>query len=147
MLFAKRLVIVSNNYYLDTSIWRDYFEDRKDNLRPLGEFAFRFLKECQKRKDIVFVSDIVKKELLKYFSIELVNEIFSSFKDIIVEIMHAEVHVSEAYSFWIRSNKKYPSSDILHSIIARDNKTLLVSRDKHFQEIGIVECKLPEEIY
>jgi len=138
---------VSNNYYLDTSIWRDYFEDRKDNLRPLGEFAFRFLKECQKRKDIVFVSDIVKKELLKYFSIELVNEIFSSFKDIIVEIMHAEVHVSEAYSFWIRSNKKYPSSDILHSIIARDNKTLLVSRDKHFQEIGIVECKLPEEIY
>jgi len=147
LLFAKRLVIVSNNYYLDTSIWRDYFEDRKDNLRPLGEFAFRFLKECQKRKDIVFVSDIVKKELLKYFSIELVNEIFSSFKDIIVEIMHAEVHVSEAYSFWIRSNKKYPSSDILHSIIARDNKTLLVSRDKHFQEIGIVECKLPEEIY
>lgn len=138
---------MSNNYYLDTSIWRDYFEDRKDNLRPLGEFAFRFLKECQKRKDIVFVSDIVKKELLKYFSIELVNEIFSSFKDIIVEIMHAEVHVSEAYSFWIRSNKKYPSSDILHSIIARDNKTLLVSRDKHFQEIGIVECKLPEEIY
>ncbi|PIU21260.1 MAG: hypothetical protein COT15_03235 [Candidatus Diapherotrites archaeon CG08_land_8_20_14_0_20_34_12] len=113
----------------------------------MGEFAFRFLKECQKRKDIVFVSDIVKKELLKYFSIELVNEIFSSFKDIIVEIMHAEVHVSEAYSFWIRSNKKYPSSDILHSIIARDNKTLLVSRDKHFQEIGIVECKLPEEIY
>ena len=26
-------------YYLDTSIWRDYYENRSDKFRPWGEWA------------------------------------------------------------------------------------------------------------
>ena len=31
-------------YYLDTCIWRDYFENRSDKFRPLGDWAFSLIK-------------------------------------------------------------------------------------------------------
>ena len=67
-------------FYLDTAIWRDYFEDRKDGLRPLGEFAFQFLKECRERGIEILVSDTVVFELEARLSKERVKEIFSSFR-------------------------------------------------------------------
>lgn len=137
---------MARRFYLDTAIWRDYFEDRGDGIRPLGEFAFQFLKRCQQRKQFVLVSQIVENELLTHYSKEKVEQVFSSFSDIIVRVDHSKQQVSEALSFWVKANKKFPFSDILHSIIARDNNALLISRDWHFTEIKIAECAMPEEI-
>ncbi|MFH1588310.1 MAG: hypothetical protein ABIA76_03175 [Candidatus Diapherotrites archaeon] len=134
-------------FYLDTSIWRDYFEDRKDNLRPLGEFAFQFLKKCEKKKYFVIVSSAVKKELLDYYSLEKMNQVFSSFKSTIIEVDYSKKQAEEAFNFWVNSNKKFPFYDVLHSIISRDNKAILIARDKHFNEIGIVMGCLPEEVF
>lgn len=133
-------------FYLDTSIWRDYFEDRKDNLRPLGEFAFQLLKKCQQRKWVVIVSPEVEKELLAYYSEEQVGLTFSSFKDIILKVSYSKQQVSEALFFWAKTGKEFPFSDVLHSVIARDNHAVLVCRDKHFWEIKLVDCVLPEEV-
>ena len=133
-------------FYLDTAIWRDYFEDRKDNIRPLGEFAFQFLKKCTERKWFVLVSSEIEKELLAHFSKEKVNEIFTGFQDIIIRVDYSKQQVSEALSFWVKTKKNFPFSDILHSIIARDNKAILVCRDKHFWAIGLADCILPEEV-
>jgi hypothetical protein len=133
-------------FYLDTAIWRDYFEDRKDSIRPLGEFAFQFLKKCQLRKWIVFVSPEIEKELLTYYSKERLGQVFLSFKDIIVKIDYSKQQVSEALSFWSKTNRKFPFSGILHSIIARDKAAILVCRDAHFWEIKLADCILPEEI-
>ena len=37
--------------------------------------------------------------------------------------------------------------DILHAVLARDNKAVLVTRDFHFETLqDIVEIKAPEEI-
>ncbi len=130
---------------MDTAIWRDYFEDRKDNLRPLGEFAFQFLKQCRKRNDFVIVSSAVRKELLDYYSHERTTLIFSNFKDIIIELDYSKEQSAEAFSFWVNGRKKFPFYDILHSIIARDNNSVLITRDRHFEEIGIAECSLPED--
>ena len=136
---------MAQKFYIDTSIWRDYFEDRKDNLRPLGEFAFQFLKKCLKEKDTVLVSREVSRELLEKYSKETVEDIFSSFKEIILKIDYSTGQASEAYFFWVKTNKKFPYADVLHSIIARDNKAILISRDRHFKEIGVIEPMLPEE--
>ena len=134
-------------FYVDTAIWRDYFEDRRDSINPLGEFASQFLKKCEKNRYSVIVSSAVKKELLDYYSQERVNQVFSSFKDIIAEVDYSKKQAEEAFNFWLSAKKKFPFYDILHSIIARDNKAVLVTRDRHFEEIGIVECVLPEEVY
>ena len=133
-------------FYLDTSVWRDYFEDRTDGTRPLGEFAFGFLLKCEKEKHTILVTKEVTKELLAYYSEEKVKEVFLRFNKMIVEIEYNKKQVSEARNFWLKTNKEFPFSDILHSIIARDNDSLLISRDKHFDEIDIVECLMPEEV-
>jgi len=133
-------------FYPDTSVWRDYFEDRKDSMRPLGEFAFRFLKGCVERKDILVVSNAVEKELLDYYTQEKINLVFSSFTETILRLEYSKKQSEEAFNFWKTTGKKYPLYDFLHSIIARDSKAILVTRDRHFEEIGIVECSLPEDI-
>lgn len=133
-------------FYLDTAIWRDYFEDRKDGIRPLGEFAFQLLKKCHQRKWIVLVSPEVEKELLAYYPRERVEQVFSSFKDIIVKVSYSKEQVSEALTFWVKTRKEFPFSDILHSVIARDNCATLVCRDRHFFEIKLADCVLPEEV-
>ena len=89
---------MKKNFYLNTSIWRDYFEDRNDGLKPIGEFAFQFLMKCVSRKNKIIVSNEVKNELMNYFSNEKVQEVFSSFKEIIVEVNYSEDQVKKAHS-------------------------------------------------
>ena len=137
---------MGRKFYLDTAIWRDYFEDRKDSMRPLGEFAFRFLKNCAERKDAVIVSNAVEKELLEYYTKEKVGQVFSSFVEIILMAEYSEKQAEEAFKFWVGSGKKFPYYDILHSVIARDSEATLVTRDRHFEEIGIAECAPPEDL-
>lgn len=43
--------------YLDTCIYLDYLMDRKDNLRPLGEFAFQLLKRTFECEFEIIISD------------------------------------------------------------------------------------------
>ena len=49
-------------YYFDTSIWRDYYENRSDGLRPLGDFAFELLKKIKALRDTVLYSELTIKE-------------------------------------------------------------------------------------
>ena len=132
-------------FYVDTSVWRDYFEDRVDNIRPLGEFAFQFLKKCRKRGATIIVSDIVIDELEKRMSKEQIEGLLSDFKEIIVIVNHTKEQIEEAFDFRRKSNYAFPLADILHSIIARDKSATVVTRDKHFEEIGLVKVNAPEE--
>ena len=46
ILFGK--ITMETLIYPDTNFYIDYFEDRRDNIRPLGEFAFSVLKRAFK---------------------------------------------------------------------------------------------------
>lgn len=139
---------MQRRFYLDTAIWRDYFEDRRDGIRPLGEFAFQFLKKCIESGAEILVSDAVIFELEARLSKERVKEIFSSFRSIIRKVAADVGQVSEARKEWQKRNKALPFKDALHAIIARDNNAVLVARDNHFFDMltSIVEVKKPEEI-
>ena len=133
-------------FYLDTCIWRDYFEDRKDALKPLGEFAFRFLKKCVKDKSKIIVSDLVVKELQKDYSLNQIELMFSEFKHLIIEVRHSKEQFMEAVNLFKQFNKKLPFYDILHSIVSRDETAILITRDSHFSEIDLCENRLPEQL-
>jgi predicted nucleic acid-binding protein len=139
---------MQRKFYLDTSIWRDYFEDRRDGIRPLGEFAFRFLKECEKKGIPIIVSDAVIIELEARISKERVKEIFSSFRGILRMVAANQAQISEAKKEWENRNKALPFKDVLHAIIARDNDAVLVARDNHFFDLlnSIAEVEKPEDI-
>ncbi|MBU0635678.1 hypothetical protein KKE06_01505, partial [Candidatus Micrarchaeota archaeon] len=137
---------MKKRFYLDTAIWRDFFEDRSDGLRPLGEFAFQFLKNCEKKGYKVLVSDSVVLELKVYFPEEKIKQIFSSFLGIIKNIKAAEEQISEARTEWQKREKRVPFKDVLHAVLARHHYAVLIARDNHFFDelSSIVEVEKPE---
>ncbi|MBI5884874.1 hypothetical protein HZB89_02130 [archaeon] len=138
---------MARKFYLDTSIWRDYFEDRKDNIRPLGKFAFQFLKNCGKAGCIVLYSDLVVQELKSDYSNERIAEVFSSFRHFLLEAPISNERISEARKI-ASSVEGTHLKDALHAILARDNCAVMVARDKHFDALThLVEVAKPEDIF
>jgi predicted nucleic acid-binding protein len=138
---------MSKKYYFDSSIWRDYFENRKDKFRPLGEWAFELIKQIIKEKGIILYSELVIDELRKDWSQEAVNSCFGAFRS--EELLVKAEITPEQYKEAVRlaREKKVPRGDALHAILARDNDAIMVARDKHFLELDdVANHKKPEEL-
>jgi len=132
-------------YYLDTSIYIDYYENRKDKFRPLGDWAHRLLALIEANDDVLLISAFVISELEKHFSEKEVKDILNNYKGVLYKIEFTEKQYKEARK--ICSDRKIPLGDALHAIIARDENAILVTRDKHFEKLSdIVECRRPEDI-
>lgn len=138
---------MEDKFYFDTSIWRDYYENRSDKFRPLGEWALKLINKIIEEGDIIFYSDFVVKELEITFSIVEIEKIFEIIKTSksLVKVEINKGQVKEASK--LAKERSVAFGDALHAILARDNKALLISRDKHFDELtDIVETKKPEEL-
>ena len=134
-------------YYFDTSIWRDYFENRSDRLRPLGEWAFELIRQIGEDKGIILYSQLVIDELRKGWSQEKIDKCFGMFRSegLLVKVEPTDLQKKE--SLFIAQKKKVPRADALHAIIARDEKAVMVARDHHFIDLDYVtEHKKPEEL-
>lgn len=140
------IFILVTKYYLDTCIWRDYFENRSDKFRPLGDWALELIKKIINEDDLIVYSDLIEEELL----VELTKENVECIKSIIpnkilIECNTTLEQLKEAKK--IGMNLKIPIKDALHAIIARDNNAIVVTRDKHFLDLqNIVKIKKPEEL-
>lgn len=64
-------------YYLDTCIWIDYFENRRDRFRPLGEWAIALIKYIITSGGVIICSDLIEQELERYYSKHIVQSRFS----------------------------------------------------------------------
>ncbi len=131
-------------YYLDTCIWRDYFENRSDRFRPLGEWAFQFLRKIIDDEDLIFYSNVVENELAEFYSAEKISEIFSIVpKELLIRVNASSEQLLRSH---ILSKKLgIPRNDVTHFILARDNHAVLVSRDAHLAVLGNL-VKKPEEL-
>lgn len=135
-------------YYLDTSIWRDYYENRSDRFRPLGEWAYRLMQIIsQNEEHVVFYSDLVVRELMIDFSESEIKEIFwiinktNQLKKIIVD----DLQIQEAKK--LSRERNVPFADAIHAIAARDNCAILVTRDEHFLLLNdICQSHKPEDL-
>jgi len=136
--------------YFDTNIYLDYWEDRKDKLKPLGEFAFSLMEESIKRRFFVLISEMIIKELSNVLAIKrkevfakILSSLIESGKLIFVGVSIEQMNESEK----IAKQKNIPKADALHTVLARDNHAVLVSRDNHHSGVkDIVEVMKPEEI-
>jgi len=129
-------------YYLDTCIWIDFIENRYDGLNPIGEYAFLFLKKCEKHKDTIFYSQhiLIELEQYKYSLFDFINCFTINFKEI--KFTTKEVLDSNDLS----KKLKMPRGDALHSILAKSRGAVVITRDKHFEKIKIVKSNKPEEL-
>ncbi len=134
-------------YYIDTSIWIDFLEDRHGHKNePLGEFALKLFIQIKVKKYNLVLSDILIKELGSFYSIEEINGMMMPFKNQIVKVYANKKQIFEAKT--ISKQRKLPIGDVLHAILARDNRLILVTRDKHFRDLeDITKCYKPEELF
>jgi len=137
---------MTEKYYLDSCIWIDYFENRSDRFRPLGDWAFSLIKQIIRESNLIIYSDLVEEELLKYFDDIHIKEIISIIpKQLLIKIETKAKQLEEAIK--ISKKLRIPVKDALHAILARDNDTILVTRDKHFYELAKqVTIKKPEDL-
>ncbi|MBU1198995.1 MAG: PIN domain-containing protein [Nanoarchaeota archaeon] len=135
-----------NKYYLDTCIWLDYWENRKDKFRPLGEWALGLVNKIIKDKDIILYSEVVEIELRKRISEHDIKNIFSILpRRLLIKINISESEKKEAY-FLSKKTRVY-FNDVLHAILARNHGAVLVTRDKHFLELNLfLNVKKPEDL-
>ena len=133
-------------YYVDTCIWIDFYENRSDKFRPLGDWALMFFKKVEQEEEIIFVSDVVVRELSRFYSPEKIREIFDVFENkyLLQFLTKTRIQVAEAVK--MNRLKQIGFSDILHAIIARDAGAILITRDAHFLAQDIVTVKKPEDL-
>ena len=138
---------MAKKFYLDTSIWRDYYENRSDSQKQLGKLALQFLQKVIGEENIILYSDLVVQELMIKYSKEEISSILSILFNIglLEKINTSKEQAKEASDLCKKLN--IPFGDALHAILARDNKAVMITRDNHFQLLkDIVEIQKPEDL-
>ena len=136
---------MAEKYYLDTSIWMDYYEDRTDPSKDIGEFAFRLLCKLLASKSRIVVSTFLLRELETAYSLDKIRGLTLHFEKLMEKVDVSDKQREEAKK--IAEERGIPKGDAIHAILARDNKAILISRDKHFQLLkDICEVMKPEDI-
>ncbi len=133
-------------YYIDTSIWMDLYENRKGfRNEPLGDYALKLLSMIKSKDNKLIVTDLLIRELEMNYSIAEINGMFKPFEKIKEKIMTTEKQFDEAKKIALERN--VPKGDALHAIISRDQKSILITRDKHFKQLeDISKSYKPEEL-
>lgn len=133
-------------YYLDTSIWLDFFEDRNEPNLPKGDWAHKLLNKITEDNNKVIYSDIVILELsLAGYMPHEIENLFEKIKPILIFVESTEKQARKAKD--LSAKRNIPKGDALHALIARDNKATLVTLDKHFKKLlGITKPKRPQDI-
>lgn len=124
----------------------DLLEDRRGyNDEPLGDYALKLFAMIKTMKYKLVVSDLLIRELESNYSVEEINGMVLPFQKIIEEVFVTREQRDEAKR--IAKERNLPPGDVLHTIIARDNKYIMITRDKHFKELrDITKHYKPEEI-
>ncbi|MFO8016244.1 MAG: PIN domain-containing protein [Candidatus Woesearchaeota archaeon] len=136
---------MTNKFYLDTCIWRDYLEDRKDRFRPLGEWAHRLIRKIIDDSEIIIISDILLKELGRDLTDDQIRNMLGIIPvQLIMNVYHTETQARLAMG--IKKRNKIPFNDALHSVIARECAAVLVSRDSHLLCLPGSEVFKPEDL-
>ena len=69
---------MTNKYYIDACIWRDFYENRSDRFRPLGDWAFDLFRMIIETQSTVFYSDLIVDELSIAYDKKGIKEIFKN---------------------------------------------------------------------
>ena len=136
--------------YVDTNIYADYWEDRQDKMRPLGEFAFQLFKRAIGCEFIVYYSEVVLKELCKVYGLPEKECFNIFFRDLAIAGKLKFIEVNKELivkAKELTKSKKIPLGDAIHALFAQKHGLVLVSRDKHFEYLRyLVDVAKPEEL-
>ena len=138
-------MIMASKYYLDTAIWRDLHENRKDKSKNLGELAFEAIKKIRINKEKIVYSDFVFEELSHAYDEQTINKLFKDASELLEKVKISEGQFKEAAD--LSKKLKIPFGDAVHGVLARDNDAIMVTRDRHFRKLkDKITIKKPEDL-
>ena len=111
-------IFYMKNFYLDTNIWIDYFQNRTDGLRPIGEFAFLFIKNCINFDCKIIYSDLILFELNKVIEEKMTKQLIEQHKLTLVYVKTQKNDFYEAKK--LSNSSQIHFQDALH---ANNSKT------------------------
>ena len=137
---------MTKKYYLDTSIWLDFFENRNESNLPKGDWAHKLLSKITENNGKVIYSDIVLLELgVAGYQPHEIEKLFKKIKPILVFVESTEKQVRKAKD--LSAKRDVPKGDALHAVVARDNKATLVTIDNHFKKLlDITKTRRPQDL-
>ena len=136
---------MASKYYIDTAIWRDLHENRKDKFRNLGELAFEAIKKIRINKERIVYSDFVFEELSHAYDEQTINKLFKDASELLEKVKINEEQFKEAADLSKKLN--IPFGDVVHGVLARDNNAIMVTRDRHFRKLkDKITIKKPEDL-
>jgi len=137
---------MTQKYYLDTSIWLDFFENRNEPNLPKGDWAHKLLNKITENNDKIIYSDIVLLELgVAGYQTHEIENLFQKIKPILIFVESTEKQARKAKD--LSSKRDIPKGDALHALIARDNKATLITLDNHFKKLlDITKPKRPQDL-
>ncbi len=137
---------MSKKYYLDTSIWLDFFENRNEPNLPKGDFAKMLIDKAIKEDSKIIYSDAVKDEIIKLgYNEQEIDKLMEALKVSLIFVEFNKKQFGKAKD--LSARRGIPLLDALHALIARDNQCIMVTRDAHFNKIlDIIKHKKPEDI-
>ena len=143
------LLKMTTKYFLDTCIWRDFYEDRFGKTgRPLGKYASNLFMKILKNKDKIVFSETLFWEMKKDYSEREINEMlnFLDLCKVLTKINIKKEEFQEAKK--LSNNINIPLVDCINAIQARNHKAIMISQDMHFLKDlnDITNTKKPEEI-
>lgn len=133
---------MSELIYIDTNVYLDFFKNRTDYLRPLGEFANQLFQNSRQCKYNILISPFVAKELQNKCNKKELNIFLNEFKKIgklkLVRYSNEDINKAQKYQHW---------QDRLHEILAKKgNAKYLVTRNLKDFKGDLIQIKLPENL-
>lgn len=125
---------MNERFYLDTSIWLDFFENRDEPNMPKSDWARELIANIISGKDIIVFSDINLIELCGagYLEFDIEDSLQKLRLSIIkVEATEKQLGVAGDLAF----KRDVPRGDALHALIARDYHAVLVTLDHDFRKL------------
>ena len=136
---------MAKKYYIDTAIWRDLHENRKDKSKNLGELAFESFKKIRANKEKIVYSDFVVEELSRAYDKQTIDKLFKGVSEALEKVEINEIQLKEAADLSKKLN--IPLGDAVHGVLARDTNSIMVTRDKHFKKLkDKITIKKPEDL-
>ena len=140
---------MAEKYFIDTCIWRDFYEDRfSKSGRHLGKSATDLFMKILKRGNKILFSESLIWELKKDYNEQETNDMLNLLfiNNVLIRIDITKEEHLEAKK--LSQKRDIPYVDCLNAIQARNHKSIMVSQDTHYIEdlADIIKTVKPEEI-
>ncbi len=133
--------------YIDTNVYIDYFEDRRDKFRPLGEFAYQIFQRTLSCEFSIVFSGLLLKEILNHTKEQQLSALLHELKEKNKILETKATFEDKVKTRQIVKEKRTSFNDTLHAVIAqRMDAEFLVTRNiQDFLELQeMVKILLPE---